>query len=125
MCRADRSNQIRTHEAKFTSAVRPHVRCLRQEKHRRRANNMPSPVAHVQGDLGAFRTESWQEITIDPFATEPSPRGRGAGRALCELRKLLPTPQAAELVQTPHPRAPELHAKSGWHECVRRGHREK
>ena len=61
---------------------------------------MPSPVAHVQGDLGAFRTESWQEITIDPFATEPSPRGRGAGRALCELRNLLPTPKARKLSQS-------------------------
>src|ERR1051325_6511283 len=43
--------------------------------------------------------ERWLQIITSPPATEPSPQGRGAGRALSESSNLLQTPKARNSAQ--------------------------
>ena len=100
MCRADLCHQVQTHEANVTLAVRPHVLCLRHAERRRRVNNMAGPVAHGQSTTTAVCTKRWHRSPLAPPATEPSPQGRGAGRALSGSSKLLPTRKARKLSQS-------------------------
>src|SRR4029078_276542 len=97
---------VQSHEANVTLVVRPHVLGLRHAEQGRRVNSTAGPVAQEQCTTAALGTKRWLQVIGSPLATEPSPQGRGAGRALSESNNLLQTPKARKLSQS-RTRAPQ------------------